>query len=214
MSEIIFYVKALIALFVLVNPLVGIPIFLAVAGKEDIETRISIARRASIAVSIILLLSALLGRGILELFGVSIGAFQIGGGIILFLIAVRMVFGTMGSMSAKAPSVRPGSEFAIVPLAIPLMAGPGAISGAILYGTRMRSILEMGILTGIILLVGIATYGSLRAAQMLAKYLKDAGISVATSVMGLIIAAIAVEMIAHGVASMFILKILGGTGLQ
>ena len=94
-------------------------------------------------------------------------------------------------------------SFAVVPLAIPLLAGPGAISGAILYGTRVHSTIQMALLGGVFVLVGIATWVSLIAATPMVRILKQTGIDIATRVMGLVIAAIAVEMIAHGVGSLF-----------
>ena len=97
-------------------------------------------------------------------------------------------------------------QFAVVPLAIPLLAGPGAINGAVLYGTQTHSWEGMVILAGVTLIVGLSTYISLCAALPLVKYLKETGINIATRVTGLIIAAIAVEMIAHGVSAVFGIK--------
>ncbi len=205
-----FYVKAFIALFVLVNPLEGIPVFLAGTRAAEPGLRRAIARRASVAVTVIVMLSALLGNGILQAFGVSVAAFQIGGGVILFMIGVKMVFGDISAAFGKTPEGGVTLSFAIVPLAIPLMAGPGAITGAILYGTRVHHAAGVGILAGVIALVGLATFASLRAAGWLARYLKDAGITIAASIMGLIIAAIAFEMMGHGVGGMFGWKVFGG----
>lgn len=207
MAGFTYYVKIFIALLVLVNPLEGIPFFLQGTSKSDSNIQAAVARRAGIAVAAILLIAALFGSGMLRVFGVSIGAFQIGGGVVLFLIAIRMVLSYSNPAPVQTPDDSTGMAFAIVPLAIPLLAGPGAIAGAILYGTRMRSIGEMAILAGIIVLVSVTAYASLRGADILAKYLKDTGISVVTSIMGLIITAIAIEMIGHGLNLMFGLKI-------
>lgn len=206
MDDITFYAKAFITLLVLVNPLEGIPVFLAGTEQVAPELRSAIAKRASIAVTIILLTSLFLGNALLKIFSISAGAFQIGGGIILFLIAVQMVLGagkpSFGGMSGGAVDL----QFAVVPLAIPLLAGPGAINGAVLYGTQIHSWEGMLILAGVTLIVGLATYISLCAALPLVKYLKETGINIATRVTGLIIAAIAVEMIAHGISSVFGIK--------
>ena len=207
MEDISFYVKAFIALLVLVNPLEGLPIFLAGTSGADPALRTAIARRAPLAITIILLLALFLGNALLHLFGISIGAFQVGGGIILFLIAVQMLLGNAGDSFKKMSGGKITTEFAVVPLAIPIMAGPGAINGAVLYGTRAHSILDMVILAGVILLVGLAAYLSLWAAGPLNRFLKDTGISIATRITGLIVAAIAVEMIAHGLAGLFGLKV-------
>ena len=194
-------VQILISLFLLVNPLEGIPFFLAKTTELDESIRRRIAHRASTAVTIILMLSALIGAKVLALFGVRLAAFQVGGGIILFLIALQMTLsGISAGKGGAAASQQEGStaDIAIVPLAIPLLGGPGAVSGAILFGTRTRSFAELGILCAIILVVGVATYVSLRLADPLRRLLKDSGINIATRLMGLIIAAIAVQLTMEG----------------
>lgn len=203
MFDIGFYVKAFISMLVLVNPLEGIPIFLAGTAKAAQGVQASTAKRTSLAVTIILLVSLILGDELLLLFSISIGAFQIGGGIVLFLIALKMVFNAAAPKPAAATQAEAPPGFAIVPLAIPLLAGPGAIAGAVLYGTRADSLMDFAILSVVMVLVGASTYAFLRTASVLSRRLNETGISIATSIMGLIIAAIAVEMVAHGFASLF-----------
>ena len=208
MANVQFYAKAFVTLLVLVNPLEGIAIFLSATEDSAPALRAAIARRASIAVTLILLLSLFLGNALLRVFDISIGAFQVGGGALLLLIAFRMTLGDGGASLGRSPGKTIDLAFSVVPLAIPLLAGPGAISGAILYGTRTHSPVELGLLGGVAIAVGIATYASFLAAEPMVRFLKQSGISIATRVMGLIIAAIAVEMMAHGVASLFGLKLL------
>ncbi len=203
MNDATFYIKAFITLLVLVNPLEGMPVFLSGTQHADSELRRIIVRRTPIAIVTILVLSLFLGDALLKLFGISPGAFQAGGGAILFLIAVKMILGSGGEAFEKMGGGQITAAFAVVPMAIPIMAGPGAINGAVLYGTRAHSFVEMGILAGVIVVVGAVSYLMLRAATPIARYLKTTGISIATRIMGLIIAAIAVEMIAHGISSMF-----------
>jgi len=202
-SDIQFYAKAFITLLVLVNPLEGIPVFLSATARSEPAVRAAITRRAPLAVTIILLASLLVGNGLLRLFGISIGAFQVGGGLLLFWIAFQMTFGGANSSLGGSSTGGIDVSFAVVPLAIPLLAGPGAISGTILYGTRVHSATQMAFLGGVIVLVGIATWASLVAAAPMVRILKQTGIDIATRVMGLVIAAIAIEMIAHGVGSLF-----------
>lgn len=209
MHEFTFYIKAFITLLVLVNPLEGIPVFLGATENSAPQLRTEISRRSSIAVTIILLISLFLGKALLAIFSISPSAFQIGGGIVLFLIAVQMILGPGGGGTfAKMTGGEVNLQFAIVPLAIPLLAGPGAINGAVLYGTRTESFLQTLILAGVILFVGAATYGCLLAAVPLARYLKDDGISIATRIMGLIIAAISVEMVLQGISTVFGLTLM------
>jgi multiple antibiotic resistance protein len=198
-------IQIFISLFVLVNPLEGIPFFLGMTGGAAEGERARIARRAATAVTIILLVSALTGAKVLTLFGVGLPAFQVGGGIILFLIALQMTLvGLSSEKSGAVASDHPGPahDIAIVPLAIPLLGGPGAISGAILYGTRTGSLEDLGLLCALTLLVGLATYLSLRAAEPLRRLLKDTGINIATRLMGLLIAAIAVQLTIEGLLEM------------
>ncbi|MEA4862668.1 MAG: MarC family protein [Victivallaceae bacterium] len=206
MEDVTFYAKAFISLLVLINPLEGIPIYLSGTEQATPEMRLAIAKRSALAVTIILLAALFLGKGLLALFSISTGAFQIGGGLILFLIAVNMVLGA-GGAPMKSADGKVTLQFAIVPLAIPIMAGPGAINGAVLYGTQAPLWPGTIILAGVTILVGLATYGSLRAAVPLVKYLKTTGIDIASRIMGLIIAAIAIEMVAHGIGSIFGLKV-------
>ncbi len=206
MDDTAFYAKAFITLLVLVNPLEGIPVFLAGTEHAAPSLRAAIAKRASIAVTIILLTALFLGNALLTVFSISPGAFQIGGGIILFLIAVQMVLGSGKSSFGQTSDGTVNLQCAVVPLAIPIMAGPGAINGAVLYGTQTHSWIGMFILAGVTLLVGIASYISLCAALPLVKYLKETGIDIATRITGLIIAAIAIEMVAHGISFVFGIK--------
>jgi multiple antibiotic resistance protein len=198
-------IQIFISLFVLVNPLEGIPFLLAKTGDCDVAVRDRIGRRAATAVTIILLASALIGAKVLALFGIGLPAFQVGGGIILFLIALQMTLaGISDDASAADTQTHHGTpaDIAIIPLAIPLLAGPGAISGAVLYGTRTQSIAHLAILCGIILLVGLAVYISLRLAQQLRGYLGDLGINIATRLMGLLIAAIAAQLTVEGLLAL------------
>ena len=200
------FIKAAVSLFVLVNPLEGVPIFMARTKRMSDAERGAIARTAAIAVTIIMLVAFYTGRVLLAVIGLSVGSFMIAGGLLIFLIGVQMV---AGAATAPPPDGQPGeADFAIVPLAIPLLAGPGVISGIIVYGSRGPygqgcTALDALILTGIILAVGLATWAALRAAVPLRRVLGDTGIDVTTRVAGLIVAAIAVEMVHNGLVSLF-----------
>lgn len=207
MEHISIYLKAFITLLVLVNPLEGMAVYLKATENAEIALKRKILRRAAFAIVIILIGSLFLGSAMLKVFSIDPGAFQVGGGAILFLIAIKM---TLGSGVDSFPGLEGGkltSEFAIVPLAIPLMAGPGAINGAVLYSTTMHTMWQMIIFPAVIILVGIVTYIVLRAGGKLAHYIGDSGISIITRIMGLIIAAISIEMIAEGIAQLYRLKL-------
>lgn len=200
------FVKIAVALFVLVNPLEGVPVFMARSEHLDAAARAQVARTAAIAVTIVMLVSFFIGRVLLAGLGVRIGDFMIAGGLLIFLIGVKMVFGAPGASDGGAAT--PGDSFAIVPLAIPLLAGPGVISGVIVYASKGPTgngctPVDDAILAGIIVAVGVATWLALRAADPLRRMLGDTGINVSTRVSGLIVAAIAVEMIRSGLVSLF-----------
>lgn len=205
-TDIVPFVKIAVALFVLVNPLEGIPVFMVRSRQLDAAGRQRTARTAAVAVTIIMLVALYLGRVLLAGFGISVGAFMVAGGMLIFLIGVRMVFGVTGS--ARDDTADPAENFAIVPLAIPLLAGPGVISGVIVYATKGPrgtgcTPADDLLLTAIILAVGAATWIALRAADPLRRLLGDTGIDVSTRVSGLIVAAIAVEMIHTGLVDLF-----------
>jgi multiple antibiotic resistance protein len=201
------FVKIAVALFVLVNPLEGVPVFMARSEHLDAAARAQVARTAAIAVTIVMLVSFFIGRVLLAGLGVRIGDFMIAGGLLIFLIGVKMVFGAPGA-SDDGGGGAPSDSFAIVPLAIPLLAGPGVISGVIVYASKGPTgngctPTDDAILAGIIVAVGVATWLALRAADPLRRMLGDTGINVSTRVSGLIVAAIAVEMIRSGLVSLF-----------
>ena len=205
-AEIVPFAKIAVALFVLVNPLEGVPVFMARSQHLDAAARAGTARTAAIAVTIVMLVSFFIGRVLLAGLGIRVGDFMIAGGLLIFLIGVKMVFGAPGA--SDSGSGAPGDNFAIVPLAIPLLAGPGVISGVIVYASKGPTgngctPVDDAILSGIIVAVGIATWLALRAADPLRRMLGDTGINVSTRVSGLIVAAIAVEMIRSGLVSLF-----------
>jgi len=204
MSDVRVYLKIFVAVFVLVNPLEGIPMFLAFTQGLGAAARGAVARTTAIAVTAILLGALAIGRGLLAVLGITIGAFTVAGGIIIFLVALKMVLGRPGESKAPAADdAGAGQRFAIVPLAMPLLAGPGAISSVIVYASKGPegngcSLADYVILAGVMLVVGGATWLSLRAADPMRRLLGDTGIDVATRISGILVAAIAVGMVHEG----------------
>jgi multiple antibiotic resistance protein len=191
------YLKVFVAVFILVNPFEGIPFFLGATETMPPESRDRVARRAALGVTIILLASLVAGRLILAVFGITTPAFQTAGGVIIFLIGLKMVFSSPDAGASRA-TASPHRDVAIVPLATPLLAGPGAISSVILYASHSPTPLNYGLLALIIVLVGAATLISLRLAVPLARLLKETGVDIASRMMGLLVTAIALEIIVHG----------------
>lgn len=200
-----YYIKVFIALMILVNPFEGIPLFLSKTNHCTPAEKTAIAKKTSLAVFLVLVLSLFFGRYILQLFGITIASFSLAGGIIIFLIAIDMVLGKSDSGEKSMPNdpTNNPSDIAIVPLAIPLLAGPGAISSVIVYGSTSTGLMDDLLLAVIVLMIGIVVRISLRAASKMEKFLHDTGVKVLTKISGLLVAAIAVEMIFHALIQVF-----------
>ncbi|MDQ3019647.1 MAG: NAAT family transporter [Bacteroidota bacterium] len=197
MFEFSYYIKIFIAILVLVNPFEGIPVFISSTSSLSRQQKTAIARKASFAVFIILIVSLFFGRYLLELFGISISSFSLAGGIIIFIIALQMVIGKFESGEKSLPD-KPDLDYtdiAVVPLAIPLLAGPGAISSVIVYGSRSTGIIDDIILSGIVLLIAVTIMVSLNTTTRMEKVLTSTRVKIITKISGLLVAAIAVELI-------------------
>jgi multiple antibiotic resistance protein len=200
------YLHIFTALFVIVNPIGAIPLFITYTrGQSAIERRIA-ARTAALAVAIVLVLSVFLGDQLLQLFGIGIPSFRVGGGILILLMAISMLNAQQGGARYTPEEGREGEEknnIAVVPLAIPILAGPGAISTTIIYAHNAHSIIDyVALLTAALLVAGgVAT--ALYLADQIAERIGRTGINIATRIMGLILAAVAVEFIADGLGQLF-----------
>lgn len=199
------YLKVFVAIYVLVNPLEGIPIYLARTQGMTHAQQLAIVRTTSLAVAVILWVSLAVGKFVLQILGISVGAFTLAGGIIIFLIALKMVLGTGGNSQSNEPGA---GSFAIVPLAIPLLAGPGPISSVIVYASKGitgdgESLGDMCVLAGIIFIVAAATYGALALAQPARRLLGNTGIDVFTRISGILVAAIAIGLINEGLGMLY-----------
>lgn len=200
------YLKVFIAIYVLVNPLEGIPIYLARSQGMTQAQRLAIARTTSIAVAVILWVALAIGHVVLQLLGISVGAFTLAGGIIIFLIALKMVLGPSGGDDSDSGPAT--GSFAIVPLAIPLLAGPGPISSVIVYASKGithhgASATDDFVLAGIILVVAVATFLALAVADPARRLLGETGINVFTRIAGILVAAIAIGLVVEGLGMLY-----------
>jgi len=197
--------KALIAIVVLINPLEGIPLFLARTTSMSTAARLGVARRASLTVLALLLGAMAGGKAILFLFGIQIATFTIAGGVIILLIALKMV---LESPKPDAAPAEGSGDIAIVPLGTPLLAGPGPISSVIVFSSK--GIGQEGsiwasdaVLLVLIVLSAAITYLSLRMALPVGKWLGQTGINVLTRLAGILVSAIALQMILSGLLDTF-----------
>jgi multiple antibiotic resistance protein len=195
------YVKILVALLVIVDPLAAIPSFIIMAGHFADKDRANIARTASIAVAIVLVVATLVGDSVLAFFGISISSFKVAGAILIFLMAIAMLQVKQvrdKQTDEEEAEAHDKDSIAVVPIAIPLLAGPGAISTTIIYATESADWKHRMIIVGCCLLVGVACWVGLRAAMPVSKLLGKTGINIAVRLMGLILMAVAVEIFVTG----------------
>ena len=200
--------KPLIALLAIVNPIGAVPFFLHFTQNLSSLQRRRTIRVASTSAFLVVAVSAVAGLKIIEFFGISIASFQVGGGLLLLISSMNMLNaqqaesrGTdVGDGQAKADA---GDSIAVVPLTIPLLTGPATISTMVIYAEKTRTFVEHAVLVGYGVVIGLATFLVFSASGRIAKVLGRTGINVMTRLMGLILAAMAVELLADGLLKLF-----------
>ncbi len=195
------FTLTLIGLLAVVNPLGALPILLSMTSKSDPKADKRTINRAAIAVALILLISAWIGNSLLSFFGITIDAFRAAGGLLILLMGITMLHGKQSHVQHhpdEAESVNDKEDISVVPLAIPLMAGPGAISLVILDANKTTSWQgDLKLALAIISVAAIAWVVLLIAEKMHDK-LGTIGLNIITRIMGLILAAIGVQFMADG----------------
>ncbi|VAX35875.1 UPF0056 inner membrane protein YchE [hydrothermal vent metagenome] len=195
------YIKIAVSILVVVNPIGNSPIFLSVTEDQNEKQRNKTAFTTALAVAITLICSVFFGERILKLFGIDIPAFQVGAGILILLMAISMLHAKVTGSKHTPEEAKEAEEkenVAIVPLAIPLMAGPGAMSTVILCSNQSTQWEHKILLVLIVILISVFVWISLRMSTVIGKVIGKTGINIATRLMGLILAAIAVEFISKG----------------
>lgn len=200
------YFKFFIGLFALVNPVGIIPVFISMTSYQPAAVRNKTNLTANLSVAIILLTSLFLGDGILQIFGISIDSFRIAGGILVVTIAMSMISGKLGEdkqnkQEKSETAVR--ESIGVVPLALPLMAGPGAIRSTIVWGTRYHSWVHLVGFSLAIAVFALCCWGIFRMAPWLVRLLGQTGINVITRIMGLLLMALGIEFIVTGIKALF-----------
>jgi multiple antibiotic resistance protein len=206
-------IKPLIALLAIVNPVGAIPFFLHFTQNLTGPQRRRTIRVSSVTACLVVAISAVAGLKIIDFFGISIASFQVGGGLLLLISSMNMLNaqqaesrGTdVGDGQAKADA---GDSIAVVPLTIPLLTGPATISTMVIYAEKTRTLVEHAVLVGYGVVIGLATFLVFSASGRIARVLGRTGINVMTRLMGLILAAMAVELLADGLTKLF--PALGG----
>jgi multiple antibiotic resistance protein len=199
------YVKIFVAMLVIVNPLGIIPIFVAMTASNSPSESKVISRVAAQTVAVVLVVSALLGERVLEVFGISIASFKVGGAILIMLNAMAMMQATPSRVKQtpeEAEEAAAKASIAVVPLGIPLLAGPGAMSTMVIYSSQSKAVLHLGIVVLIAIAIAVVTWIALRIATRVGGYMSMTTVNVATRIMGLLLAALAVEIFAGGIVEL------------
>lgn len=194
-----FLITSFVTLFVVIDPIGLLPLFVALTQGMDKDHRRSIAIRAVVIGFFILSTFAFAGESLLELIGIGMPAFRISGGLLVFLISVEMLFEKRKERREKQTEEEPHADPSVFPLATPLVAGPGAMATVILLAGQMEESINSILLT--LLSVGgvlIITYVLFLFADPLERLMGKTGINVVTRLLGMLLAALAVQFVVDG----------------
>jgi multiple antibiotic resistance protein len=202
--------KPLVTLLAIVNPLAIVPFFIHYTQGFSDEQRRRTVLVASFSAFVVIAISALLGLQILDFFSISLASFQVGGGMLLLISAMNMLNAQpaeakplTNEMEDGAEKAARGASIAVVPLTIPLLTGPATMSTVVIYAEKAQTILQMAALVGYGVVIALITAISFSLAEPIARVLGKTGINVMTRLMGLILAALAVEVMAGGLGKLF-----------
>ena len=200
--------KPLIALLAIVNPIGVVPFFIHFTQAFTREQRRQTIRVTAFTVFVVIAVSAVAGLKIIEFFGISLASFQVGGGTLLLISSLAMLNAQPaeskpGDVSEGQEKVDAGASIAVVPLAIPLLTGPATISTMVIYAEKTRHVWELAALVAYGVVIALVTYAVFSASGRIAKVLGRTGINVMTRLMGLMLAAMAVELLADGLVKLF-----------
>ncbi|WP_028109024.1 YchE family NAAT transporter [Ferrimonas futtsuensis] len=195
-----------LGLVAIINPIGLLPVFVSLTSHQTEQERLATAKVANFSVVIILLVTLVAGQLILNLFSISIPAFRIAGGVLITFIAMSMLQGKLGEVKHNKEEGREAAAMdsvAVVPLALPLMAGPGAISSVIVFASQHRDPQSMLGMAACIVVFGLLSWIVFRTAPVIFKVLGQTGINVITRIMGLLMMSIGIEVIAAGMKTLF-----------
>jgi multiple antibiotic resistance protein len=202
--------KPLVTLLAIVNPLAIVPFFIHYTQGFTAAERRRTIWVSSFSAFIVIAACALLGLQILEFFSISLASFQVGGGLLLMTSALSMLNAQPAEARANAQEVDDAAaksaahaSIAVVPLTIPLLTGPATMSTVVIYADKAKTFVQLSTLVGYGLVIGLATALCFALAQPIARFLGKTGINVMTRLMGLILAALAVEVMADGLHTLF-----------
>jgi multiple antibiotic resistance protein len=194
-----------ITLWVVLDPIATVPLFLSVTGHETAAGRRRIAARATLIAGVILTIFVTAGQIVLTALGISLASFQVAGGIVLLSVALKMILGE-GPQDTEPDrgKAKSGSDVAVFPVAMPFIAGPASIMAVVMLTDNDRfGVAEQARTTAVMFGVLLLVYVTLRASETVLRVLGATGINVLTRIMGLILAALAVQSILGGIRQAF-----------
>ncbi len=198
------FLSALVTLTVIIDPLGTAAVYAALTAAMTQERAEGIARKASMVGGGVLLFFGLMGSWVLTMLGISLEAFRIAGGLLLFVTAFRMLMGDHDTQNIqKDGSVYSDrGDIAVFPLAIPLLSGPGCITAIILLTSQSHALMDQAQVYAAMVLAVLSAYGSMVAVQRLKAVLGVGGIQIMARLMGILLAAMAIQFIADGARGM------------
>ncbi len=202
--------KPLVTLLAIVNPLAIVPFFIHYTQGFSSAQRKRTILISSFSAFLVIAVSALLGLKILDFFSISLASFQVGGGMLLLISSMNMLNAQpaeakplTNDMEDGAEKAAMGASIAVVPLTIPLLTGPATMSTVVIYAQKAQTVMQLGTLVIYGVVIGLATAICFALAEPIARVLGKTGINVMTRLMGLILAALAVEVMADGLGKLF-----------
>lgn len=204
-------IKIILAFMVLINPFSALTLFLDLTRGYSMNNRRKVARISCLTIFITISFFTVAGESLLKILGISIGSFQMAGGILVFLIAINMMNGDGNPVKPDQENFDvdhiqdqpPSTASAVVPLAIPMMIGPGGISTVIIYSSQTSGVLRVSAVLIAGLLISIFCYLALMAAGRISRVLGDTGLNIMSRIMGMLLAAVSIEIIVTALRTLF-----------
>lgn len=199
-------IKIILAFVVLINPFSTLSLFLNITSGYQPKDHQKVAQIACLTVFITIAFFTLLGENLLKVLGISVGSFQVAGGILVFLIAINMMNGGGNPVKPNADEVEVSSSLAasaVVPIAIPMMIGPGGISTVIIYSSQVKGVFAIAMILSAGLCISLFCYVSLMMAGRISRFLGETGLNILSRIMGMLLAAVAIEILVNGLRGLF-----------
>lgn len=199
-----YFLNTFVSIFVIVDPFAVVPVYIMLTDRLSPAARRSTRRKASLVAALLLIVFALTGLSIFKIFGITLPAFQIAGGILLLLLGIAQLNANRSRVKQEERDESMArDDVSVFPLATPLIAGPGAISTVVLLSSQAKEFsYQMGLLAAILAAL-LVNHVILKGAPVLFKYLGQTGLNLITRVMGIILTAVAVQFLINGIAGVW-----------